>query len=369
MSERQRGEGRAISSGAAGGTARATTIGGVLRRVPFTLTVVVLMLVLSVVYTTLWTPIEQLAVYPRVAFGLPALEAGRWGTVAFGAFFALVPVYYLLVAGGFALLVGFAEYRMGTGRTVVVTIGGHLAGVLGCALFLLAFRDTGWPWAARIATMTDVGFSAGMMAAICVASATVAAPWGLRIRLAAIGYVVFSLLYGGLMADIEHGIAVLLSCVFASRLAGPHAVPQARASAREWHLLLGIAYAAAVLGALVVRFVPGEGPTGSTPGGDTISIVLRVCVLVVGAVICVGLFRGSRFGWAGAVGLAIVQILWSLLIVGLTVANDRPSGLFADAPLAAVDGIVMLVLLIAAVRGRWAFDGSRGDGRLARPVG
>jgi hypothetical protein len=332
---------------------------------PFTLTVVVLMLVLSVAYTTLWTPIEQLPIYPQVAFGLPAFEAGKWGTVAFGAFFALVPVYYVFVAGGFALLVGFAEYRMRTGRTMVVTIGGHLVGVLGCALFLLAFRDTGWSWAARIATMTDVGFSAGMMAAICVAGVTVAAPWGLRIRLAAIGYVVFSLLYVGLMADVEHGIAVLLSCVFAVRLAGPHAVPQARASAREWHLLLGIAYAVAVLGAAVVRFLPGDGPTGSTPGGDTASIVLRVGVLVVGAVICIGLLRGSRYGWAGAVALAVVQMVWSALIVGLALAADRPAGLLADAPLAAVDGIVMLVLLIAAVRGQWAFD----SGRSLQPVG
>jgi hypothetical protein len=241
----------------------------------------------------------------------------------------------------------------------MVTIGGQLVGVLGCALFLWAFRDTGWPWAARIATMTDVGFSAGMLAAACVASATVAAPWGLRIRLAAIGYVVFSLLYVGLMADIEHGIAMLPSCVFATRLAGPHAVPQARASAREWHLLLGTAYAVAVLGALVVRFLPGDGPTGSTPGGDIAAIAVRVCALGVGAVICIGLFRGAEYGWAGAVGLAVAQIVWSGLIVGLALAADHPAGLLGDAPLAAVDGVVMLVLLIAALRGRWAFDGGR----------
>ncbi len=348
---------------------RTLTVGGVLRRVPFTLAVVAVMLVLSIVCTTLWTPIEQLPLYPRVAFGLPAFEAGRWETVVLGAFFALLPIYYVFVAGGFAVLVGFAEYRMGTGRTVLVTIAGHLAGVLGCALFLLAFRDIGWPWAARIAAMTDVGFSAGMMAAICVASVTVAAPWGLRIRLAAIGYVVFSLLYVGLMADIEHGISVLLSCLFAAKLAGPHAVPQTRTSAREWHLLLGMAYALAVIGALVVRLFPGDGPTGSTPGGDTTSIVLRVCVLVAGGVICVGLFRGSRYGWAGAVGLAVVQILWSVLVVALALAADHPTGLLADAPLAAVDGIVMAVLLIAAVRGRWAFVGTGGGGRSSEPVG
>ena len=256
---------RGMSERQAGEATHTLTVGGVLKRVPFTLAVVAVMLILSVVCTTLWTPIEQLPLYPRVAFGLPAFEAGRWETIGFGAFFALVPVYYLFVAGGFALLVGFAEYRMGTGRTVLVTVGGQLVGVLGCALFLLVFRDTGWPWAARIATQTDVGFSAGMMAAICVAGVTVAAPWGLRIRLAAIGYVVFSLLYVGLMADIEHGIAVLLSCLFAAKLAGPHAVPQTRTSAREWHLLLGIAYAVAVFGALVVRFLPGDGPRAPHP--------------------------------------------------------------------------------------------------------
>ena len=103
---------------------------------PFTTAVVVLMLVLAVATGALWRGLEGLPIFHWVGFGLPAFTAGRWYTLGFGAFFALVPVYYLFVAGGFALLVGFAEWRLGTGRTVLVTVGGHVVGIVGAAAVL-----------------------------------------------------------------------------------------------------------------------------------------------------------------------------------------------------------------------------------------
>ncbi len=340
--------------------------GGLLRtlvtRVPFTTAVVVVMLVLAVVTGTLWNELSTASWFPRVSFGLPSFQAGRYWTVVSGAFFAIIPLYYVLVAGGFALLVGFTEWRIGTGRTVVVTIAGHLVGVVGCALFLLVFRGTDWPWAVQVATQTDVGFSAGMMAAICVASATVQPPWGLRLKLAACAYPIFSLLYVGLMADLEHGLAVLFAAPLAARLAGPHAVPQGRVAPGEQRLLMAVALGVAVSGQFVVRLFPGNGPTGVTAGGVGSAIALRAAVLIVGWSIAVGLHRGARWAWPAAAVLCGLQLVWSVTVAVL-VAGGRQAGIFADAPLAYADGILAIVLLVLLMLTRGAFRRS-----AAQPV-
>lgn len=165
------------------------TVVRLVKRIPFTSTYVLITMVLSVVFGTLWGGIEQKSVYEHVAYGLPAFEGERWYTLVSGNFFALYPVYYLFVAGLFLLLTGFAEWKLGTLRTVVLCVVYQVAAVLVVALIFLIFRDSGWEWAQQRATETDVGFSAGMMGAICVATATVRPPWRLRMRLLIWAYV------------------------------------------------------------------------------------------------------------------------------------------------------------------------------------
>jgi hypothetical protein len=154
----------------------------------------------------------------------------------------------------------------------------------------------------------------------------------------------------------------MISLLLMRRLAGPHAVAQARATAAEWRMLLTVGYGLAMLGALVVRLLPGDGPFGTTEAGNTSAIVLRVVVLVIGVACCVGLWRGSRLGWAGALGLAVAQVLWSLALVVLALTTSSSAGIVADAPLALADGVVMAALAVALVRGRWVFG-------VARPPG
>src|SRR5215204_5649039 len=72
----------------------------VVRRVPFTLGVVGLMLVLGVATGSLWNALQDRPLFEVVAYGLPSLEAGRWWTPVTGSFFALIPAQYLPVAGG-----------------------------------------------------------------------------------------------------------------------------------------------------------------------------------------------------------------------------------------------------------------------------
>ena len=84
------------------------------RRLPFTLAVVGTMLV-----ARRWRPARcgtrwrTGTCVHHVAYGLPALQDGRWWTPVTGAFFALTPAQYLPVAGGALLMVGWSEWRLG----------------------------------------------------------------------------------------------------------------------------------------------------------------------------------------------------------------------------------------------------------------
>jgi hypothetical protein len=339
-----------------------------LRRVPFTSAVVLVMIVAAVLSRALWTGIESLPIYRHVAFGLPAFTDGRWYTLAFGAFFALIPVYYVFVAGGFALLVGFSECRLGTGRTVVVTVGGHLVGVLGAAAVLAAGRSVHWPWAVRIGGMTDVGFSAGMLAVVCVAGVTVAAPWGLRIRLAAASYAGLSLLYIGLMADLEHSIAVLAGWSLARVLAGPHAVRQDPPTVTEWRLLGAIGLAVGGVLPAAVRLFPGDGPTG-TAEHDSAAPLIWHCVLgVVALATAVGWWRGRR--WALPAGLAVAgaYVLVAAVVAVLTGPATLPHWLRVDAPTVYADAVVGIGLAVLLILGRRAVGDDR-TGRATGPIG
>ncbi|GGM10514.1 bifunctional lysylphosphatidylglycerol flippase/synthetase MprF [Nakamurella endophytica] len=292
------------------------------RRLPFTTAYVVITLVLSVAFGTLWSGIEQKSWYGWVAYGLPAFEQGRWHTLVTGVFFALYPVYYVFVAGAFALLTGFAEWRLGTARTAVLTIVYQLAAVLLVALFFLAFRNTGWDWVAQRSTETDVGFSAGMMAVVGVASATVPPPWRLRLRLAIWAYVLFSIAYIGQMADAEHLAAVCLSLPFSTRLAGPRA-----RRARAWptrHEVRLLAFVTAVvvalsqlLGALLPDRLTPFGPAEDGSDGVWWALALN---LLIALLIANGLRRGYRWAWWVEVVVLAIPLLLALGVIVLLVA-------------------------------------------------
>ena len=74
----------------------------IVRRVPYTVSVVFVMVVLGLVSQAFWRPITESGWWPNVAYGLPAFEEGRWWTPISGAFFARMPMQYIPVLGGYA---------------------------------------------------------------------------------------------------------------------------------------------------------------------------------------------------------------------------------------------------------------------------
>ena len=154
-----------------------TAVTTLARRLPFTLSVVAVMLATGVLTGTLWRPLHASGLVDHVAYGLPALEAGRWWTPVSGSVFALVPLQYVPVVGGFLVLAGFGELRLGTRRALPVTALTQLAGVLGTTALLWLTLGSSWPWADANARVLDVGFSAGALGVAAAATATLGSPW------------------------------------------------------------------------------------------------------------------------------------------------------------------------------------------------
>ena len=329
------------------------------KRLPFTTFYVVATVVLAIVLGTLWSSIEGKSWYSDVAYGLPAFQDGRWLTLICGLFFALNPVYYIFVAGFFALLTGFSEWMLGTRRTVLITLVYQTAAVLVCALVFLIFRNSGWDWAVERARETDVGFSAGMMAALSVASATVRPPWRLRLRLGIWAYVLFSILFIGQMADAEHFVAVALSMPFSTRLAGPHAL-RARALPTRHELRL-LAFVGVLLIAgvqLAANFIPGRLTPFGVPDDAPEAWYGLTIELAISLLIANGLRKGYRWAWWVAIVLAAIPVLVVALVAVLLVillfvpdADITIDGL----PQIIASGALYVPFLVVLLLGRSAF--------------
>ncbi len=323
----------------------------VARRIPFTLAVVAVMLAAGVATGALWSSLHATGLMDRLAYGLPALEAHRWWTPVTGSFLAEVPLQYLPVAGGFLVLVGFAELRLGTRRTAVVTVVLQLAGVLGASLLLALTKEHGWPWADRTSHVLDVGFSAGALGVAAAATATLRAPWRGRLRAALLAYGAVSFVYIGVLWDLEHLLAIALGLALGPRLVGRRIDLRARSLSRhEYRLLASGAFLASAAAAFASSLSGAGGPLTVGLEDTETSLTSGSVFVIIWLLVANGLRSGRRRAWRFAVGLTVVSLL-VLVGVGIALAVDRHPGW----PLVAYTGVLTAAQLAILLVGRRAF--------------
>ena len=309
------------------------------KRVPFTVSIVVVIVVLGFVSQAFWRPISESGWWPHIAYGLPALEEGRWWTPISGAFFARIPAQYIPVLGGYILMAGFAEWRLGTRWAAIATVAGQLFGTLGAAALLAIFRNGDWTWAVDTGRALDVGFSSGAICAFVVAAMTLRAPWRARIVVAVFGYCLISLVWVGLVWDIEHMLAAALGLAIGwprarSLFEGDGHLSRHEARVIATALMVLIAFAQ-----ILAMVFPDNGPLG--PEETVVGRPLVVLFVVAELLVAAGLHRGSRLAWSAATALAITGLLTS------TALRPVPRGVAA--------AVVFLPLLIVLVRTRRAY--------------
>ncbi|WP_110208395.1 bifunctional lysylphosphatidylglycerol flippase/synthetase MprF [Nocardioides daejeonensis] len=304
-------------------------LGQWMRRVPFSLGVSGVILVLGLVTGSLWSPLSAQGWLVDVAYGPPAILDHRWWTFLTGPFFALAPWQYPVVLGFFLLLSGLCEWHLGSRVTAWCVVVGQLAGTVLGGLLVLGLAELDWDWAQRLAEDLDLGFSAGGMCAAMVVSAAFRRPWRARVRFALLGYTLVSLTFLGFLYDVEHLVAVLVGLT-----AGPWVVGRKPASPRELVRDLlrpaltrrdlrlaaaGFFWLSAVL-TFLGQIVDREGPFG-TIGGDPQSWWWVTLFIGADLLVANGLVRGRRSWWRLAVAVTFASWVATASTAGFIAAD------------------------------------------------
>nr|WP_241729759.1 DUF2156 domain-containing protein [Dietzia aerolata] len=272
----------------------------------------------------MWRHAGQASWFEGVAYGLPALEAGRWWTLGAGPWFGLTPLQHvslILLAG---LGIGVGEWLLGPLRVLIAAIGGQLIGVLGAIAVIVPGDAAGWAWASELSVVLDVGCSTAVIAVLAAATATLVSPWRLRARAILYGYVIVSFLFVGSLADLTHLIAFVVFLLVGERFFSRGERGLRPRTRRETRLVVsaGMWFIAAVH--VVVYFIPSEGPLGPTEADD-VSLVSMLVSVVVAAVTAELLRRGYRIAWGVALAYALFTTVSTLVVTVLVVAADFES--------------------------------------------
>jgi len=334
-----------------------------LSRLPATLSLVAAIVVVGVVSAGFWSPFEDSPAYEVVAYGLPALEAGRWWTPVTGTFFANQPWVYVFTISGFAGM-AYLEWRRGWRAALGYFWVGQLFAVFAGALVLWLLAFLPWEWAQTEAASLDVGPSGGTMACIAAAVGLFVQPWRVRAWLVLLAFVFIAMLFWGELADVEHLLAVLLV------LAVDRSLRVQRTTTREQRLIAFVSML--VLGAIqvIAVLVPTNGPFGPTApvsGGFLDAAFDGLVILLVAN----GLRRGRRWAWVLSIVLAGINIAIGLLIaVAIVVSSEAQVEVVIDGEteLALAAGIMWLLLLAYLIAVRHAFRAGRRSELGLRPA-
>lgn len=331
---------------------RPRALGVVLRALPGTLGMVLVILIVGIASQSLWRPFESQPAWDAVAYGLPAFTEGRYWTAVIGAFFVSHPLVYLATVPSFAGM-AYLEWKRGTRVALSYFWIGHLFAVFASALFLL-LANLGpwtWPWARALADALDVGPSGGTIACIAAAVGLLTSMWRVRGWLILLSYLIVSVLFWGALADLEHLFGAVLIIVV-DRSLRIH-----RASLREQRLIGFVGIIA--LGAIHVltSVLPTSGPFGDTEplDGTLWGTALDIALIVLMAA---GLHRGRRWSWVLSLLLAAVNVLAAgliLLLLLLTDAATTAEALGANPAPDLASGVLWLLALCYFIATRRAF--------------
>ena len=320
------------------------------RTIPFTILFLLVFYGLAIGTGALFHPAAELSLFENVATGLPAFAAGRWWTIFTAPFFLSPPLGYLTILPLVVVGFGWAERRFGTGKTLVIALGGHLVGYLGGAGIVAALAPTGWRWMERLSETLDAGPSCAAFTTLVFAIATLPSPWRLRARVAVLLWAGISLLYLGEIYDLEHAVAII-GAIIAVGYLPRFRHPAGRPTQREWRLIAFWWLIAIGVMQVFDVLVPYDGPLGQHTVGEATVVDVVIDVVII-ALIANGVRRGFRVATVITMILGAFNLLTALLTI-VTVpllleldVIDRPSELLAQLIAPAVFWLALMIYLI-----------------------
>ena len=303
-----------------------------MRRVPMTVALAALILGLSIVTGTLWSPLIERPLGSSQTYGVPAIEDGSWLSFLTGGLFARRPLEYVPIILGLLVFLGFAEWRLGARRAAAALLVCHLASVVGATLLLLATRNHGYEWTTVLARQRDAGPSAGFLGAAAAASVTLTPPWRGRLRAGLAAYALLFVVHMGALADLEHVVGVGTGLALGPVLLGR--APQftrKTLTRRDFRLLACAFFVLAAVEGLIQPFTTADGPLASTLSDAARAEEVRNRDFLGGVVQAViwfwlarSLYKGRRRAWRWATGvLALVVVVQAVGLVLGVVSGER----------------------------------------------
>ncbi|MGI9052888.1 MAG: bifunctional lysylphosphatidylglycerol flippase/synthetase MprF [Ilumatobacteraceae bacterium] len=280
-------------------------------------TVLILAIIVAGLVTgALWNGVPSDGqLFDDVAYGLPALQDGKWWTLLLGQFFSPQLIVYIPILILLVVAASTYERRVGHWRTLLVVIGGQALSALITAGFLDGFDGTGWTWATRLAGERDLGISAGGFAVVAALTAAIQPVWRRRVRVGFSAYLLVMVLDSGLLWDVEHFVAWVVGL-----LAGPLLVfrrlhaPRLDFSRRTQRAIVALIIAVASIAGLIESVFPGNGGPFHTQATDqaeqsTGATLFGAIFALVLLLLADGLRRGRRVAWIFMTALFLISFV------------------------------------------------------------
>lgn len=342
-----------------------------LRHVPVTITLTVLMWVLYAIFGSTGREI--------LGYNLPADET-LWhlATAGLTTWNLLAAVCFTLAAVLFAVP---AEYTLGSARFAVAAAGISAfslpAGfILGSAVERAGFNR----WGPDLTNEVFCSPVAWILGPLALASAQMGVLWRRRLRIVLIALTGTLVLYHGSLSDVVALTAVVVGWIAGEALRGP-AVRSLRMSLRESRVLVAVLLTAVAVGPVITALNPAaQGPFAgvsqlmweptvaahevlencsdltSTECAEAVAInqqhglgplLLNLVPLAITLVLARGLTRGRRLAWL----LAVVETIASIGVIVSQIAGDGNDALtHVNVGFVVLPWVIALVALLASWR-------------------
>lgn len=269
---------------------------------------------------------------------------------------------YLLWTAGILIIGWFAEYRLGSWRTLAAAAASQIVGAFAAIAVVQGGRGVMGDWGIQLFRFSYIGPSAFILGVAAAATATVGPLWRRRYRVALFTLLGLLVLYSGTFPDLVRFSAAVVGGLLGPLLCRRRPTVQLPAvSRREARVLLALIMAASAIGPVIAGFLPHAiGPLSilkllftnlqavtpetlqtlcSAParfrecqgarlqlragaGGLFMAILPSILILVISD----GLRRGRRFAWIAAVVLqsfmALIALLLIVTVFGLRLPGD-----------------------------------------------
>lgn len=222
------------------------------RRIPFSIALGLTLIATAIVTGTVLGPPSDATATMWAAGVRTTVDAGAWWTVASALVVPWDP--FQLVAGVLAavLLLGVAERRMGTWRTIVAfTVTGVFGILLGTALQWAGSLFGEW-WATGTSADLTLDPLTGVVGALITATAFMGALWRRRIRVVTLAFVLVFVLYDGDPSNVYRCVAIAVALPLGALLARDASTLRLRRSShRETRTLVASVVAVTAFGPVV----------------------------------------------------------------------------------------------------------------------